>query len=215
MVWQKCSAIVARQRGGQCYGGMWRCWILSRTMYLTLELSSPRTPRPHSPAPASVVTNTLAALCPVSQSQSPCHENSTSNAGPGPMSLGAYPHHTHQSGPGQGPWSRCPGQSGWQAAAGSGRQAVGHLPPQRSPVGWKGQEVSGTASQKPACLPSPLPSLRMGRPLTGTRAEPVLAAWCPEDWEDWRALGTEPSLPPPASGTEEVGSPQAAPGGSA
>lgn len=124
------------------YGGMGWCWILSRTIYLLLELSFPRTPcSPVQPLPLS--SDTARVL--ISQFQSPCCENSTSIAGPGPEFLRVCCRHTDQNGPGPGPWSRCSEQSDWRAAAGSRRQAVWALPPQRSPAGWTGQGVSGTA----------------------------------------------------------------------
>lgn len=106
----------------------------------------PGLPARHSPATASILRRTSACVSVlISQSQSPCCENLHKQCRARTRVLRGDCHHTDQNGPGLGPWSRCSGQSDWQAAAGSGRQAEGYLLPQRSPAGWKGQEVSGTA----------------------------------------------------------------------
>lgn len=99
--------------------------------------------------------------------------------------------------------------------AGRDRESVGQ-PDVGTEGTWGPQEPpSVPRPQRPPCLPTPLPpSLRTRRPLTGTGAEPVLAAWCPEDWVDWRASEPEPILPPPVSGAQQVGSARVVLGGS-
>lgn len=155
----------------------------------------------------------------IPQPQSWCWENSTDNTGPGPIVKEVYcqlPTRVAQAlatGPdaqsGQigkqalevegGQWRLCLFRSLLQAE--KDRRSAG-----QPDGGSGGAKTLGSSGASQGAWPSettlpttPLPSLRTGRPLTGTGAELVLAAWCPESWVDWRVSEPEINLPPPVS----------------